>query len=116
MQGTRVTVQVAGQTLNLRGTENEAQIRTIAAYLDESVQSVQDKHPALSTNMCLILASLNITEELLELRKQYEELDKRILELRQLSMPKVPAPPMIKKPAKEPIKHPFEKDPHSSLS
>ncbi|MDL2218216.1 cell division protein ZapA [Christensenellaceae bacterium OttesenSCG-928-M15] len=117
MQKTRVTVQVAGQTLNLCGTEDETNIRKVAAYLDENVKTIGDKNPALSTNMCLLLASLNITEELFNLRQQYEQLNDRISELRSMSAPARPQPVAEagpKKVIKAPIKHPFEQDVSSS--
>ena len=110
MHKTRVTVSVAGQTLNLCGTEDEALIRKVATYLDGGVNEIAKKHPALSTNMCLLLASLNITEELFALQQKYEELDQRIAELRQLSTPaqKNPQGTGAKKVLKTPVKHPFE--------
>ncbi len=104
MQKTRVTVHVAGQTIHLCGTEDETYIKSVAAYVDEKVDEMQKAHPALSTSTCVMLSALNMADELFKLRQQYAELDRRIDELRQLSVPV--APP--RRNAKSPVKHPFE--------
>lgn len=104
MQKTRVTVQVAGQTVNLCGSEDEMYIKSVAAYVDEKVEELQRSHPALSTSTCVMLSALNMADELFKLRQQYAELDRRIDELRHLSAPVLPS----RKNTKSPVKHPFE--------
>ena len=104
MQKTRVAVHVAGQTVNLCGSEDEAYIKSIAAYVDEKIDEIQRSHPALSTSTCVMLTALNTADELFKLRQQYAELDRRIDELRHLSVPAMPP----RRGAKAPVKHPFE--------
>ncbi len=109
MQKTRITVNVAGQTLHLCGTEDETYIKSVAAYVDEKVEKVQQTHPSLGTSTCVLLGALNMADELFKLRQQYTELDYRIEELRNLSMPA----PMLKREA-VPVKHPFESKQHAT--
>lgn len=104
MQKTRVTVHVAGQTVHLCGTEDETYIKSVAAYVDEKVDEMQKAHPALGTSTCVMLGALNMADELFKLRQQYAELDRRIDELRQLSVPAAP----LRRGAKSPVRHPFE--------
>lgn len=106
MQNTRVTVEIAGQTVHLRGAEDETYIKSIAAYVDEKVCSLQKNNPALSTSNCVVLGALNIADELFKLRQQYAELDRRIEELRRLSTEQSSAP--ARRTSKGPVKRPFE--------
>jgi len=104
MQKTRVTVHVAGQTVKLCGPEDEAYIKSVAAYVDEKVNALQRVQPSFSTTTCVLLTALNMADDLFKLRQQYAELDRRIEELRSLSSPQLPPRPA----AKAPVRHPFE--------
>ena len=103
----KVTVNIAGQTLKLQGAESEQYIQSLAEYLQKNIDDVERRSPTLSTNLCTILGSLNIVDELFKLRKQYEEMDQCIEELRQLS-----APAARRTPVKTPVKRPFEEKTH----
>ena len=96
MPNTRVTVHVAGQTLKLCGPEEEAYIKSVAAYVNEKIEELQSAQPTFSTTTCTLLTTLNLADELFKLRQQYAELDRRIEELRSLSGPKLPPRPPAK--------------------
>ena len=102
----RVKVHIAGQQISLVGTEEEAYIESIAAYVDGKIQEIQRSAPALSTSNCTLLAAVNIADELFKLRQQYAELDQRIAELRSIAAP-APAKSSRSR-SKAPVKHPFE--------
>lgn len=104
MQDTRVTVQVAGQKIRLRGTDDETYIKSIAAYVEEKVDELQNKYPSLSISHCLVMGALNIADELFQLRQQYADLDHRIEELRNLTTTNN----QPRQTEKRPIKRPFE--------
>jgi len=110
MQKTQVTVQVGGQDIRLCGTESEEYIRSVAAYVDEKINQMQHAQSALSTSSCVMMAALNLADELFKLRQQYAELDQRIEELR--NMPRTAAQstakPTRSKTPKAPVKRPFE--------
>ena len=93
MDKTHVTINVAGQELRLSADDSEAYIRKIAGY---KVDEVQRSYPNLSTANCLIMAALNLSDELHKLREDYDALDSRISELRE--MPR----------QQSPVKRPFE--------
>lgn len=107
MQNTRVTVEVAGMPIHLRGTEEEAYIKSVAAYVNEKATALQKSYPSLSTSNCVALSALNIADELFKLRLQYAELDRRIEELRLLSAEQSQTSP-ARRGAKGPMKRPFE--------
>ncbi|MDD3920360.1 MAG: cell division protein ZapA [Eubacteriales bacterium] len=106
MEKIKVSVSVGGQSFQLSGTEDESYIRSVASYADEKVQEIQKLNPALSTSACVLLAAINITDELFKLRQQYSELDGRISELRSITYPGTAVRDMG---PKAPVKHPFEK-------
>lgn len=105
MDSNKVVVKIAGQHVHLRSAEGVEYMQNIATYVNESIMQVEEKNPRLSTNNCIILAALNIADELFKLRQQYEELDKRIEELRELSVPQT----LPRRHAKTaPVKRPFD--------
>ena len=84
MDKTHVTINVAGQELRLSADDSEAYIRKIAGYVNDKVDEVQRSYPNLSTANCLIMAALNLSDELHKLREDYDALDSRISELREI--------------------------------
>lgn len=108
MKKVKVTVSIADQLITLCGTEDEGYIEGVAAYVDTKMRELQRTNPALSTSACVMLAAVNITDELFKLRQQYAELDQRISELRAISVPTPPIKPPRTRAAKAPVKRPFE--------
>lgn len=96
MDKNRVTVYIAGQELRLACDDSDEYICRVAGYVNEKVEEVQGQYPNLSTANCLILAALNLSDELHKLREDYDALDSRISELR--DMPRQSTP----------VKRPFE--------
>ena len=96
MDKTHVTINVAGQELRLSADDSEAYIRKIAGYVNDKVDEVQRSYSNLSTANCLIMVALNLSDELHKLREDYDALDSRISELRE--MPR----------QQSPVKRPFE--------
>ncbi len=110
MEKISVTVQIGGQQFSLSGAEDEAYIQSVAAYADEKIGEIQRTHPALSTSNCVVLAAVNIADELFKLRQQYAQLDQRIAELRAIATPTPLEKPTRSRAAKAPVKHPFEQE------
>jgi len=94
MDKTYVSVRIAGQEFRLSGEESEEYIRMIAGYVNEKIDEIQRAYPNLSTAACVTMAALNLSDELHKLRENYDALDSRISELR--DMPRQPAP--VKRP------------------
>ncbi len=96
MDKNRITVSIAGQELRLACDDSDEYIRRVAGYVNEKVDEVQSQYPNLSTANCLILAALNLSDELHKLREDYDALDSRISELREMPRQSMP------------VKRPFE--------
>jgi cell division protein ZapA len=96
MEKNRVAIRVAGQEFKLAGDESEQYMRSLANDVDARIEKMQRQYPTLSTGSAVLLVCLNMADELYKLRSDYEELDSRIAQLRE--MPRSAAP----------VKRPFE--------
>ncbi len=83
-----VTVDVAGQKLQLRTDADEAYVASLAEYVNEKIGEVKASSRTYSTHVLAVLAALNIADDLFqirrresELRRQVREKSQRILEL-----------------------------------
>ncbi len=95
----RVRINIAGQELRLSGDESEQYMRTLAGDINARIDKIQRQYPTLSTGNAVLLVCLNMADELHKLRSDYEELDSRIAQLRE--MPRCASPAA-------PVKRPFE--------
>ncbi|MBQ3200654.1 MAG: cell division protein ZapA [Clostridia bacterium] len=99
MEKTKISVVLAGQEFKLAATESEEYILELAQYVNQNVEEIQQRYPNLSTANCVLLASLNMADELHKLRADYDALDQRIAQLREMPRSAVP---------QSPVKRPFE--------
>ncbi len=98
MEKNRMIIRVAGQEFKLSGDESEQYMQGLAETVNSRISEVQHRYPMLSTGNCVLLAALNMADELTKLRADYEALDQRIADLRE--MPK-------RQTAQGPVKRPF---------
>lgn len=98
MDKTRITVEIGGQEFRISGNESEGYIRRLAAVVNRRIADVQSQYPQLSSTKCVLLAMLNLEDEMQKLRAEYDALDQKISQLRE--MPRVAAP----------VKRPFERE------
>lgn len=99
MEKTRTSVVLAGQEFKLTGSESEEYIKQLSDYVNGKINEIQGLYPNLSTANCVLLAALNMADELHKLRADYDALDQRITQLRDMPRTAVPAAP---------VKRPFE--------
>lgn len=97
MEKNRTTVRIAGQEFKLTSSDSPEYVNTVASYADNKIKETQMAYPGLSSSNCVLLAMLNLSDELHKLRRDYEALDSRISQLRE--MPRT---------AGTPVKRPFE--------
>ena len=95
MDKTHVKINIAGQEFRISCEDNEVYVSKISAYVNRKVDEVQKLYPTLSTGNCVMLAALNLADELHKLKEDYEALDSRISQLREM-------------PRQTPVKRPFE--------
>ena len=101
MDKTRVTLNIAGQEFRLAGGDSEEYMRQLAAQVNARIDEFQQQYPQMSTNRCTLLAMLNMADELQKLHNRYNEVDKKISELREARVGEVRA--------SVPVKRPFER-------
>ena len=101
MEKTRVTLNIAGQEFRLAAGESEEYMRDIAAQVNARIDEIQKQYPQMSTTRCTLLAMLNMADELQKLHNQYNEVDRKISELREARAGEVRA--------STPVKRPFER-------
>ncbi|NPV52040.1 MAG: cell division protein ZapA [Firmicutes bacterium] len=78
----RVAVRILGDEYTIRGDADPEHIKRLAADIDARVRAAMEFNPKLGRSQAVILAFLNIAEELERLKSQYEELMEFIEEAR----------------------------------
>ncbi|MBU4565802.1 MAG: cell division protein ZapA [Desulfarculus sp.] len=73
-----VTVEILGNEYVLRSEAGEERVRQVAELLNQRVEEVRAANKTSSTLAAAVLAALNITNELLQLRDQQEKLFQEI--------------------------------------
>jgi len=73
-----VTVEILGNQYVLRSEAGEERVRQVAGLLNDRLEQVQASSNTSSTLAAVVLAALNITNELLQLRDQQEKLFQEI--------------------------------------
>ncbi len=105
----KTIVTLAGQEFKINCDDSEEYIQDLAKYVNKSIADIQKEYPGLSTGNCVLLASLNMADELYKLREDYEALDSRISQLR--DMPRNNTASI----GSTPVKRPFENTRQPSL-
>lgn len=70
----RVTVEIFGKTYTIRGDAPAEWIHEVAAYVDQKMRVIADKHLYLDTTKIAVLTALNLADEYFRLKEEYEEL------------------------------------------
>ncbi len=72
----RVQVEIFGQSYNIKGKDDPAYIRELAAFIDAKMKDVQKGTGTVDQHRVAILAALTIADDLFRLREQYHALEK----------------------------------------
>ena len=67
-----VTISILGKELMVACPDDERESLTAAArYLDQRMREIQDSGKVIGAERCAVMAALNLTNELLQLRQQF---------------------------------------------
>ncbi len=67
-----VTISILGKELMVACPDDERESLAAAArYLDQRMREIQDSGKVIGTERCAVMAALNLTNELLQLRQQF---------------------------------------------
>ncbi len=69
----RIKVKINGEDYYVRGKVSTEHIAKVAKYVDNKMCDLSRRHPDLNQLRVAVLAALNITDELLRLKQEYEE-------------------------------------------
>jgi cell division protein ZapA len=72
----RVQVEIFGQVYSIKGRDDPAYIRELAAFIDAKMKEVQKGTGTVDPHRVAILTALTITDELYRLRERYGILEK----------------------------------------
>lgn len=78
-QQTTSTIKILGEPFRIRGG-SPAEIEALAHFVDEKLSEIRERNENLPLRNLLILASLNIAEELFRERKEHEDLVRNVEE------------------------------------
>ena len=70
-----VQVEILGQVYSIKGMDDHAYIRELAAFCDAKMREVQKATGTSDAHRVAILAALTISDELFRLRRQYQSLE-----------------------------------------
>ena len=81
-----VTISILGKELMVACPDGERESLSAAArYLDQRMREIQDSGKVIGAERCAVMAALNLTNELLQLRQQFNGapvgMDARLLAL-----------------------------------
>ncbi len=72
-----VQVDIFGQVYSIKGKDDPAYIRELAAFIDGQMKEVQKNTGTADPHRVAILAALTISDELYRLREQFATLEKK---------------------------------------
>lgn len=73
-QPNRVEVEIFGDYYTLKGHESPEYMRTVAQMVNKKMLEINQRNPKLSTNNVAVLTAVNLVDELLKLKEQYDNL------------------------------------------
>ncbi|SHK02555.1 cell division protein ZapA [Desulforamulus aeronauticus] len=73
-QPNRVEVEIFGEYFTLRGHESPEYMRMVAQMVSKKMQEITQRNPKLSINNVAVLTAVNLVDELLKLKEQYDNL------------------------------------------
>ncbi|MCC6747516.1 MAG: cell division protein ZapA [Deltaproteobacteria bacterium] len=73
-----VEVQIAGERFVVRSDADETYVRILAGYVDERIGEVQRASRLVPTQKLVVLAALNIADDLFQERRKRAELKRRV--------------------------------------
>ena len=74
MEGKKIDVEIDGREFKVVGSNSEAYVKEIAAYVDTKIRNLNSKNSRLSQTMAATLAALNIADELKTIEIELDEL------------------------------------------
>jgi len=72
----RVEVEIFGEHYILKGGSSPEQMLAVAQYVNHKMRQLAGHNPRLSKSQVAVLAALNLADELIRLREEYDNMVK----------------------------------------
>lgn len=104
MEKNKLVITLAGQDFRISSGNDEEYFRRLEDGVNKRIKKIQARYPNESTSRCVLLAMLEMEDELKKLNAESKEVERKIQELRQFrGSEEKPAA------ARPPVKRPFER-------
>lgn len=70
----RITVEIYGQQYRLSGSADVSHMRMVAGYVDDKMNEIGQGNTRLDTAKIAVLAAVNMADEYMRLKQEYEQL------------------------------------------
>ena len=70
----KLSVEIFGRQYHIVGQESANHMRHVASFVDEKMRDIASSNPHLDVARLAVLSAVNIADELIQLRKEHEEL------------------------------------------
>lgn len=75
-----VTIEIRGQSLQIRSDRDPAFVQRLARHIDETVEELCHAAPSAPYDKILMLASMTVAEELFETRRELRTMERKLQE------------------------------------
>lgn len=72
----KLTVNIYNDEYVIKGQADQDHIERVANYVDRMMKQISQKNPGLSAKQLAVLTAINVTDELLSLKENYDDLIK----------------------------------------
>ncbi|MBA4543742.1 MULTISPECIES: cell division protein ZapA [Thermoactinomyces] len=70
----KLTVEIYGQQYHLTGKASPGHMRQVAGHVDEKMRQIADNNPRLDATKLAVLSAVNIADDYLKLKQEYDEI------------------------------------------
>ncbi len=74
MTKNRLSVEIYGQHYQIVGKVSPSYMREVANHVDEKMREIANVNPRLDTTRIAVLSAVNIADEYLRLKQEYDEI------------------------------------------
>lgn len=71
-------VNINGNPYKLRSEDSLSHLQTVAGLVDDKIQTIKKQYPYYSLNRMAVLAALQLADEYLKLKDEYDQLLKEM--------------------------------------
>lgn len=76
--GRSMRIEVGGRVLTVRANAPDARVHAIVRYVNDRLAEVRNQSQTVSSDQVVLLAALNMAEELFSLRERHQNLKSRV--------------------------------------